>query len=719
MVETMVFHVERATSEVTIDGTLEEQAWSDALAMDLNYEVRPGENIEPPVRTVCMVTHDDRNLYVAFRAYDPDPESIRARLSDRDNAWNDDWVGVVLDTFNDQRRAYELYSNPLGVQIDAINDDVGHNYDDSWNAIWKSAGRITPEGYEVEMAIPFNQIRFQAGKGEQTWGFDAVRSYPRTDRHHIGLFPRDRGNDSYLGQAAKIVGMAGADPGSNLEVIPTITAARTDQRETLPDGELREGNADAELGASVRWGITPNMSLNGAFNPDFSQIEADVLRLDINEQFALYFPETRPFFLEGADYFNTPLNLVYTRTIVDPLAALKVTGKQGRHTYGVFSARDELTNMIFPGAEGSDSGSFEMENASTVGRYRYDFGKASTVGAAVTDRRGEGYSNQVASIDTIIRFNEADRISFNAATSVTQYSDEMIEEMGVRDDTFDDNALQFEYVHSVRNWWVNANWNNFGTGFRSDLGFRPQVDYAQWRFGGAKIWWGEGDSFYRRAAWGGATGRRNRQNGELLQEHVETWANMNGPRQSHANMNITYRNQMFDGVRFDDQVFVHTWFEIQAIGDLGVTMHTDYGDWIDYTHAQPAKRTLIQPGLRYNVGRHLLLRYKHTYSALDVDGGRLFDVHAPEARIVYQFTSRCLARVIFQYSDIKRNTALYTDEVDARSRDLFTQLLFSYKVNPQTAVYVGYSDSQLGTEEYELTRASQTLFVKFGYAWVR
>ena len=180
------YRVPRAASEITIDGVLDESAWAQALKFDLNYEVRPGENIPPPVRTECLLTYGERHVYFAFRAHDPNPSKIRARFSDRDRAWNDDWVGVVLDTFNDQRRAYELFSNPLGVQIDAINDEVGGRYDDSWNAIWESAGRITEAGYDVEMAIPFNQIRFQSTAGEQVWGFDAIRSYPRNDRHHIG-----------------------------------------------------------------------------------------------------------------------------------------------------------------------------------------------------------------------------------------------------------------------------------------------------------------------------------------------------------------------------------------------------------------------------------------------------------------------------------------------------------------------------------------------------
>ena len=175
--------VTRATSEITIDGFVDEPAWNDALALELEFEVQPGENVPPPVRTQVLITYDEDRVLVAFRAFDPDPERIRARFRDRDHAWQDDWVGIVLDTFNDERRAYEFLCNPLGVQTDAINDNVNNRYDVAWDAIWESAGRLTDLGYEVEIAIPFNQLRFQNIDGPQVWGVDAIRSYPRGERH--------------------------------------------------------------------------------------------------------------------------------------------------------------------------------------------------------------------------------------------------------------------------------------------------------------------------------------------------------------------------------------------------------------------------------------------------------------------------------------------------------------------------------------------------------
>ena len=714
------FPVARTDLQITVDGALDEPAWAEALVLNLDYEVQPGDNIPPPVRTELRVSYDDEHVYFGFRAFDPDPDRIRARYSDRDEAWSDDWVGVAIDTFNDQRRAYELLSNPLGVQMDAINDDVLSNYDDSWNAIWDSAGRITGAGYEVEMKVPFSQLRFAGDDGQRkTWGFDAFRSYPRSDRHHIGLFPRDRGNNSYLSQTVKLIGLEEADPGSNLEIIPTLTATRVDARIDTPQSEWQSGSVDPELGATVRWGMTPNMSLNGAVNPDFSQVEADVLQLSINEQFDLFYPETRPFFLEGADYFNTPINLVHTRVVLDPAFAAKITGKNGRNTYGLFSAQDEITTVVFPGAESSSSETFPTRTQDTAGRYRFDFGRNSTAGVTYTDRRADdGYSNQVASLDTTLRFSEADRITASVGGSRTRYSEEMVATAGVSGDTFSDTLLRVNYGHTERNWWVDATHSDFGDGFRADLGYLPQIDFVENALTGARIWWGEEGDFHRRLAWGGLVAQRDRQAGGLLDERIETWVNLNGPRQSYMSIVLNMQNRVYEQAEFDDQQFAHTVFEIQAAEDLKLIFHQDYGDWIDFDNVRPATRTLVQPGLTWNGGRHFKLQVNHTYSALDVAGGRLFTVQAPDVRFIYQFNTRAFVRAILQYTDIERDPALYLDPVEPREQDLLTQFLFAYKVNPATAFYFGYADAHEGAEDLPLTQTTRSLFIKLGYAWM-
>src|SRR5688572_1947041 len=174
--------IPHSTQAVQVDGVLDDAIWQAALRLQLTIETYPRENQTPDVETTAYLVENGDQLLIAFDARDPDPASIRAYLRDRDSAFNDDFVGVVLDTFNDQRRAFEFFVNPFGVQMDLINDDVSRNESSSWNAIWDSAGQVNERGFTVEIAIPFSQLRFPSVGGEQTWGIDVLRFRPRAQR---------------------------------------------------------------------------------------------------------------------------------------------------------------------------------------------------------------------------------------------------------------------------------------------------------------------------------------------------------------------------------------------------------------------------------------------------------------------------------------------------------------------------------------------------------
>jgi len=288
------FVVTPTNETITIDAMLDETVWHQMVPIELPFEIEPGENIPAPVRTEFLITYDTNNLYLAFRAFDPEPAAIRAHVTDRDRAYRDDLVGIMLDTFNDRRRGYEFFVNPLGVQMDSSRNEVGggKSEDDTWDAIWSSAGRITGDGYVVEIAIPFSSLRFPKTAGEQSWRIAPFRAYPRNVRHQIFTVPLQRGNNCFFCQVPVFVGFAGITPGRNLEIAPTLTTQRTDERGETVDrkGSWHDGPFQTEAGVSARWGITPNLSLNLALNPDFSQVEADSAQLATNTRYALYFP---------------------------------------------------------------------------------------------------------------------------------------------------------------------------------------------------------------------------------------------------------------------------------------------------------------------------------------------------------------------------------------------------------------------------------------------
>src|SRR5688500_12345960 len=398
--------VTRATAPVRVDGVLDEPLWQQATPIAIDREWFPGDNIAAAVRTDAFVAWDDDKLYVAFRASDPQPGRIRARYAERDGALNDDTVGFMIDPFNDDRLAYQFRINPLGVQADAINSDVEGSEDFSWDAIWDSAGRITSEGYVVEVAIPLQQLRIPAGGQARTWGFLAMRDWPRDVRHRFRSIVTDQNRDCLICQFEDLSGFGITEVGRNIEITPTLTASM--QQALNASGELETTDRAVEPGISGRWAITPGTSFQATINPDFSHVEADAGELDVNTRFALSFPEKRPFFLEGADFFETQLPLVFTRTIADPVAGLKLTGKSGDNTYGLLIARDEITNYLVPFDQSSIRTSISEPSNTAIFRYRRDLGATATAGMLFSSRTGDSYNSSLLSGDSFFRLSEQD-----------------------------------------------------------------------------------------------------------------------------------------------------------------------------------------------------------------------------------------------------------------------------------------------------------------------
>ena len=213
--------------------------------LEILYEWTPGENIPAPVKTEVLITYDQAKIYIGFRCFDPEPQKIRAHLMDRDATDTfimDDHVSFMLDTFNDERRGFQFRVNPLGVQVDANFSELEGYEDFSWDAIWASAGKITDFGYTVEVAIPFNQLRFAKGGMAQTWGFSAERSWPRNVRYRMTTHVRDRDRNCMICQYNKISGFQNISPGKNLEFDPTLTVQRSDARDMETFPARRSGN---------------------------------------------------------------------------------------------------------------------------------------------------------------------------------------------------------------------------------------------------------------------------------------------------------------------------------------------------------------------------------------------------------------------------------------------------------------------------------------------
>ena len=392
--------IPRLQGDIVVDGKIDDAAWQGALELSLDYEVQPGDNIPAKVRTTVRIGYTGDALYLFFKAQDPNPSTIRANLSDRDAMFHDDWVGVFLDTFNDNRRSYEFLANPLGVQGDLIRNETNrtNQEDASWDGLWISAGRLTAEGYQVELRIPFATLRFPADAPEQRWGISLIRNWPRDKRYQLASHRVPRGSNCFQCQWTKYEGIAGVQQGRNIEIAPTLTMGKLQVRDA-PGTPWRSGKTAIEPGVDVSWAPSPNMTLNATLNPDFSQVETDQLELDFNSNFALFYQEKRPFFLEGADYFTTQFDVLYTRQIADPDFGLRITGRNGRSAYGAIVARDATTVLLVPGVLGSGFRQLDQQANVAVGRYRYDLNKHASIGAIGTFRTGDDYVNNVAGLD--------------------------------------------------------------------------------------------------------------------------------------------------------------------------------------------------------------------------------------------------------------------------------------------------------------------------------
>jgi hypothetical protein len=722
--EKIVYELRPATSEVKVDGVLDEQAWEDATVIPVLYEWFPGNNTEPPVETEALVTFGERALYVAFRAKDPNPKQIRAHLMDRDQISTfvqDDYVIVQLDTFNDGRRAFQFRINPLGVQADAFSSEVEGIEDWSWDMIWDSKGRITADGYVVEIAFPFNQLRFQSTQDVQTWGIDVGRSYPRSSRHRMNNAGRDRNLSCIICQFNKVTGLQGLKPGKNLEFDPTLTASRTDELDEYPEGSLEDGDGEVEAGITARWGITPSLVLTGTINPDFSQVEADVAQLAINERFALFYEEKRPFFLEGVDVFSTPINAVYTRTVISPDWGLKLTGKQNRNGIGLFAAEDTVNLLLFPSNQRTDSTLLDESVTSGVVRYRRDVGANSSLGVIYTGREGENsYHNRVGGFDGLFRIGDKDTVEFQYLYSDTQYADSVAAEYEQPLGSFTDDAFELEYTHDSNKWFWQLEYEDFGPGFRVDSGFVPRVDTKEAGFFVMRRFWApaEKDPWWDRWDVIARGERVEDHEGQLTDENFEFIGRLFGPLQTIVNGSIGRKKEYYEGILYEDLDWGELGFEMQPSGAIKLELFALAGDSIDYANNQPADELLLVPGLEAKLGRHVNLRFDHTMQRLDVEGGKLFEANLSQARLIYNFNVRSFVRGIFQWRDIERNPDLYSFEVEPKTETLFTQLLFSYKLNARTVLFAGYSDNHLGQENIDLTQTNRTFFFKIGYAWV-
>lgn len=751
------------SDSVVIDGNINESVWQQAKRIEINNITWPYENMPAKEQAYALVYEDGESLNIAYVVSDSNPNAIRAFYRDRDKNWSDDLVGLKIDSYNNEKLAYQFFINPLGVQMDSIENVLTGQESDAWDGIWHSSGQLTETGYVVEISIPFRILNFEQGNNSKKMAMEFVRFLPRNERLRISSIKIDHANSCWVCQMQTVSGFEQAEQGNNLTLVPTIVAGRSENRDVsvVPIEDWQADNT-LEPGLDLKWGITPEVTLTATINPDFSQVEADVAQLGINNSFTLFFPEKRAFFLENTDYFSTPWNLIYTRNVAEPDAGVKLTGSVGSHTFGSFIANDNQSNVIIPGNLGSTIVSLESKSNNVAARYRYDFTNDFSIAATTTARSADDYYNYVSSLDSKYRLTENDTFIAQLAMSRTKYSDEFrdsicdadnlstckqqartqceneqdceISEQYLRvsaEEAIDDIAYKLSYEHNEKYWSLFARYDNLGEDFRGDLGFMNQVDFNKFVSGGRYRWYGEqGVNWYNRIEFYSDWDISHNANGELLEKEVQADLSFNGPLQSYGKIELLQRDRVglrHNKARLDidgnttlfNENLVGVYLEFKPISGMFASLYANTGNHIDLANNRLGDKTRIRPILNMNLNRHIELRLRHTYEAMDVDGADLFTANLTDARLSYQFNNRSFVRLAVIYRDIERNPNNYIDDVTAHYKGFSTQLLYSYKVNPQTVFFAGYSDN--GYQDDDLSKIEKTdrsVFMKMSYAWM-
>ncbi|NVK24404.1 MAG: carbohydrate binding family 9 domain-containing protein [Gammaproteobacteria bacterium] len=738
------FSIPTTKKSIKIDADLTDPAWQKAHKININNVTWPSENTPSPVKTEALIIEDGEVLYVAFKAFDNNPEEIRANLTDRDNNWNDDKVAIKIDTYGDSVLAYQFFINPLGTQSDVIENEITKQESASWDVIWDSAGKITEFGYVVEVAIPLRNLNFNDSLDIQKWKMEFVRFYPRSKELRISNLQMSHNNNCWICQMGEVTGLKGAKQGNNFTAVPTFVSGSSETRD-LDETTDWSSESNTDVGLDVKWGITPDVTLNATFNPDFSQVEADSGQLNVNSTFALFTPEKRAFFLANQDYFSTPVNLIYTRNINAPDYGAKITGKTGAHSFGAFAANDASTSFLLPGNLSSNLHELEEKSTNGVFRYRYAFNKNASLGTTTTIRESDSYHNYLTSVDGKYKPTENDTFDVQVMRSDTSMTDTLIadikadasDEQVLRADQIntEDLAFQIQYRHENRDWFFNARHENTGENFRADLAFFNNSDKVKNVIGGGRTWRGDDSDWLHRIQLSGDWDRTTNQQGDQIEQELEMYLNLNGPNQFFSRTGMILRENTagrIDGSTltikdntyvFDEQLY-RTWNEFKPMPNLWLGNFIQVGEVIDYDNKQLAKNLVIEPNISWNINTHLSTRLTYKYNKLDdLKGNSLLTAKLTDFRLTYQFSIRSFLRLSMVYFDIERSLENYNqdirDDYDARYRNLSTQLLFSYKVNPQTLFFIGYSDGAKQDDDLNsLTKNNRSAFMKLSYAWL-
>jgi hypothetical protein len=691
----------------TLDDYLDGVPRPEEVAVTAFRQREPGDGVPASQPTEAYLSYDDERLYVVFVARESEPGQVRATLTKRESFDNDDFVGVMLDTFKDRRRAYLFIANPYGVQLDGVSTD-GEEDDYSFDTLWESEGRLTPFGFVVRMAVPFKSLRFSTAP-DQEWGIALARAIQRNNE--TSFWPYITNRVSGVGQQlATARGLREISPGRNMQFIPY--AAFTGARFLDEARPAFEDDADARLGIDGKVVVKDAFTIDLTFNPDFSQVESDEPQVTINQRFEVFFPEKRPFFIENASYFETPINLFFSRRIADPQGGTRVTGKAGGWALAGLAIDDRAPGQVLDPADPF----FNDRAGIGVLRAQRDLPRQSAIGAVATTRRFGSAESHVFAVDG--RYKLGDTWVLTGQVAVSQFTD--------ADGSRSGPALSFELDRSGRNWGAFIQYEDISPDFRAPLGFVPRVDTRELRPFVRYTWFPDK---------GPLVSLRPELSGGLIWDHagvLQDWdvnaefqVELKGQTEFDAGYeesmerfeNIEFRKR---GASFRFNTAWLKWLETSAEFETGREINFFPSEGLlpflaDATGAELSLTLKPLPPLRLEQA-YLFTRLQSREGLRATRAGSVIvDNHIWRTRASYQFTRNLSLRAIVDYSAVLPDAQLIELE---REKRFTVDTLATYLINPWTAFYVGYTDGYGNLEIDPLSRdrlrLSETTFNSLG-----
>jgi hypothetical protein len=681
--------IPRLTKAPKIDGILDNPIWeTQALKIDAFVQLSPKENGVPTEKTVAYLGYDEKNLYVAFRAYDSQASKVRCSITKRDGCLEDDWVFIMLDTFNEKRRAFSFLLNPAGVQMDMMRVEEGgnDNMDPSWDTVFYSEGKIDAEGYTVEAAIPFKSLRFP-NQDIKTWNIVLGRNLPRTGE--IILHPHySRDIPGLLSNGRQFIIQGAVERSKNVEIMPFLTSLK------------REGETlKAEPGANFKLGLSSNMTVDLTANPDFSQIEADEPKIDYNLRYALRYNEKRPFFLEGMEIFSSPeIETVYTRQISDPIFGAKASGKSGRFTYGLLSAYDMHPSESLWDISGGGETTTDKRAFSNVFRTKADVGSGSYIGFTLTDKElGGGTWNRLGGVDGQLRFKDKIFFSFQVLASSSSAEG---------DRTSLAPGLYGELYYTTKHWTLGGFYQAMHPDFQAALGFVNRTDYrSAGGFASYRIF--PDKKVLNQVQLRLQAGRRE---GYADSTTQDTWI------RPQIQFRLTEFNQIFvtyeaglerfadvafkkQTLSIESQITFISWMPFNVFFETGDSINYDPEDAFLGTSNTYGLSATIKPSSRLQLGADFS---KQTFWR-SAGGEKLWDYNVIRQRTTYQFSKTLSFRAIVDYNFFYK--------------EAFGSLLASWVLRPGTVFFLGFDNNYLSGADGRLIQDNYNIFVKFSYWW--